>query len=103
MVRAMCGVQLKDRKTHGWSKVWSTSHRQKDPWWGKVWSTDHRQKNPWLEQGVEYSSERSMVGARLGVQLIDIKIHGWSKMWSTAHRQKDPWWGQGGGGKACSS
>ena len=38
MVRAVCGVQLKDRKDrkiHGESNVWSTAQRwkrQKDPW-----------------------------------------------------------------------
>ena len=62
-----------------------------------MWSTAHRQKDPWWDQGVEYSSytERSTVGAMCGVQLIDRMIHGGSKVWSTAHRQKDPWWGQG--------
>ena len=33
MVGAMCGVQPIDRKIHHWSNVWSTAHRQKDPWW----------------------------------------------------------------------
>ena len=71
MVGAMwCGVQLKDRKTHGWRNV--------------VWSTAHRQTGPWWEQcGVEYSSktERSMVGAMwCEVQLKDRKIHGGSNV-----------------------
>ena len=39
MVGARCGVQLIDRKIYGGSNVWSTAHRQTDPW---------------LEQGVEY-------------------------------------------------
>ena len=31
MVRAMCGVQLMDRKIHGESDVWGAAHGQKDP------------------------------------------------------------------------
>ena len=30
MVRTMCGVQLKVRKIHGESNVWSTAQRLKD-------------------------------------------------------------------------
>ena len=63
MVRAMCRVQLKDRKIHGESNVWSTAQRQKKIYGeSNVWSTAQRQKDPWREQCVEYSSktERSM-------------------------------------------
>ena len=42
---------------------------------------------------VECSSctERSMVRAMCGVQLMDRKIHGESNVWSAAHGQEDPW------------
>ena len=32
MVRAMCGVQLKDRAIYGESNVWSTPQGQRDLW-----------------------------------------------------------------------